>query len=100
MGVEQYPHVFQPIAIGPVDVKNRFYVPPHGLHAMSVGGPHGSRVPSAAWAHYLAERAAGGAGLVFLTVTTHWRLPRIAAIFEESIDDYRAVTELVHGNGA
>ena len=48
-----YPHVFSPISIGPVEVRNRFYLPPHGIHSLTAGGPHGSLVPSTDWAHYL-----------------------------------------------
>src|SRR5207249_268601 len=59
-----YPHVFAPITIGPVEVKNRIFIPPHGLLPLSAGGPHGSLVPSDQWAHYFAERAAAGVGLI------------------------------------
>ena len=39
-GLAKYPHVFSPIKIGPVEVRNRFYFSPHGtpLTAASESG--------------------------------------------------------------
>ena len=64
-----YPRVFSPIKIGPVDVRNRVYIPPHGLLSLVSGGAHGSLVPSDQWAHYFGERAANGVGLIIHSLT-------------------------------
>ena len=52
MSAQKYPHVFSPIRLGPVEVKNRFYFSPHG-NPLSVG-----MGPSDGFAYYYAERAA------------------------------------------
>lgn len=90
-----YPHVFSPIAIGPVEVKNRFYFPPHGTPLNSGGGP------SDDFAYYYAERAAGGCGLLIQSLPV---LPKILGrqcpYYEETIPSFKAVADLVHENGA
>jgi hypothetical protein len=67
MTVTNYPHVFAPISLGPVEVKNRFYLSPRGVPYAAGAGP------SDAYAHYFAERAAGGCGLTIQSLAT---LPR------------------------
>lgn len=96
----RYPHVFMPLTIGPVEVKNRIYMPPHGLGSLTVGGAHGSLYPSNEWAHYFAERAANGVGLI---IHSNQVLPRVrlaSPIYEGSVPAYRAIANLVHENGA
>jgi 2,4-dienoyl-CoA reductase-like NADH-dependent reductase (Old Yellow Enzyme family) len=95
-----YPHLFATVDIGPVTVRNRFYMPPHGILSMTIGGPHGSLVPSTDWAQYLAERAAGGVGLLFLPMTANPRIRMPSPLFEEALPNFRAVAQLVHREGA
>ena len=97
---DRYPHVFTPIQIGPVEVKNRIYIPPHGLTQLVTGGPYGSMVPTDDYAYYLAERAAGGVGLVMHPMTTNPRIRNSSPLYEESIPHFRAVADIVHRNGA
>lgn len=96
----RYPHVFSPIKIGPVDVRNRVYMPPHGLLALVAGGPHGSLVPSDQMAEYFAERAENGVGLLFHSLTAPPRVRMSCALYEESIPAFRAVADMVHRHGA
>jgi 2,4-dienoyl-CoA reductase-like NADH-dependent reductase (Old Yellow Enzyme family) len=100
MSATKYPLVFRPLRIGPVEVRNRVYMPPHGLGALTVGGAHGSLYPSDQWAHYFAERAANGVGLI---IHSNQILPRVrlaGPIYEESIPAYSAVAAMVHKHGA
>ena len=65
-GLTMYPRVFQPIDLGPVSVRNRMYMAPHGISLEApMPGRGAYNVPSAEAAFYLGERAAGGVGLVF-----------------------------------
>lgn len=57
----RYPHVFSPIALGPVTIPNRFFFAPHGS-ALSVGTK-----PSDDLVAYSTERVKnGGCGLVIV----------------------------------
>jgi 2,4-dienoyl-CoA reductase-like NADH-dependent reductase (Old Yellow Enzyme family) len=97
---DRYPNVFREIDIGPVRVKNRLYMPPHGIHLLSAPGPHGSMVHSDDYVHYLAERAAGGVGLLNMSLTVFPRLRQPSPLYPESIPDFRAVADRVHEHGA
>ena len=92
---ERYPHVFSPIEVGPVTVDNRIYFPPHG-NPLSSGG-----APSADFAYYYAERAAGGCGLVIqsLPVLPN-QMGRQCPYYEEAVPSFKSVANLVHENGA
>lgn len=72
-----YPHVFEPITIGPVEIKNKLYLTPHGTFA-SLSAPgsglreriyvpdpvDGSPLPHPEVIDYYEERARGGVGLI------------------------------------
>jgi 2,4-dienoyl-CoA reductase-like NADH-dependent reductase (Old Yellow Enzyme family)/thioredoxin reductase len=94
----KYRHVFSPLRIGPVEVPNRIFFPGHGLPLVA-GGPQGTRVPSEDCAHYYAERAAGGVGLLILTTLSGPGV-RVSALHEESVPSFKAVADLVHKRGA
>jgi 2,4-dienoyl-CoA reductase-like NADH-dependent reductase (Old Yellow Enzyme family) len=55
-----YPELFQPLKIGPVEIKNRFAMAPTCLDAIEPGGFVGDRI-----IYFFAARARGGAGLLF-----------------------------------
>ena len=60
----KYPHVFKPIKLGPVEVPNRFFFSPHGVH-LTVGSK-----PTNDYVAYQAARARGnGAGLIICSMT-------------------------------
>jgi 2,4-dienoyl-CoA reductase-like NADH-dependent reductase (Old Yellow Enzyme family) len=92
---EAYPHVFSPIRLGPVEISNRFYLSPHGVPLTQDG------LPTEDCARYLAERAAGGCGLVFHSIAAYGFSPRLqSAYLEQSIPSFSAVAEAVHEHGA
>jgi 2,4-dienoyl-CoA reductase-like NADH-dependent reductase (Old Yellow Enzyme family)/thioredoxin reductase len=105
-GKTKYPRVFQPISLGPVEVKNRVYMPPHGvpLEVPVPGfGPNG--MPAAELAYYYAERAAGGAGLIFQSTLVapfaSWPGPPASSpILAEALPSFTRVAEMVHAEGA
>jgi 2,4-dienoyl-CoA reductase-like NADH-dependent reductase (Old Yellow Enzyme family) len=86
-----YSHVFDPVTIGPISVRNRIYLSPHG-NAMSwaVDGDY---------AAYLEERAAdGGVGLVIQSLTVAPVLPTSVPYREENVPLYAAIADLLHGH--
>ena len=91
----KYPHVFNPIKLGPVTLPNRFYMAPHAA-AMAVGSK-----PSDDYVSYNVARIHGGCSLVVLTMTLHGR----ARIFQpspqpgENIAAFRVLTDAVHHAG-
>lgn len=95
---DRYPHVFAPIQIGPVEVENRLYLPPHGL-GLTVGGAKGTLVPAAEAAYYYRERVEGGVSLVYQSITTMPRQRMFCAVYEESIPHFKAVADTVHAAG-
>jgi len=55
-----YPELFQPLKIGPVEIKNRFAMSATCIDAIEPGGFVGDRI-----IYFFAARARGGAGLIF-----------------------------------
>jgi 2,4-dienoyl-CoA reductase-like NADH-dependent reductase (Old Yellow Enzyme family) len=55
-----YPELFQPLKIGPVEIKNRFAMSATCLDAIEPGGFVGDRI-----IYFFAARARGGTGLIF-----------------------------------
>jgi 2,4-dienoyl-CoA reductase-like NADH-dependent reductase (Old Yellow Enzyme family)/pyruvate/2-oxoglutarate dehydrogenase complex dihydrolipoamide dehydrogenase (E3) component len=98
--LSDYPHVFSPLRIGPMAVANRIFMPPHGIPLVAPG-PHGTRVPSEDFAHYYAERAAAGVALFGHSLSV---LPLLGGLpcpaYEEAIDSFAAVADMVHEHGA
>jgi 2,4-dienoyl-CoA reductase-like NADH-dependent reductase (Old Yellow Enzyme family)/thioredoxin reductase len=92
-----FPLISNPIRLGPVELKNRFYFSPHGV-PYNVGYH-----PSDVFADYYARRAAGGCGLVIQATSTMPRRGRgsiTTPYLEETLPSYRAVAEAVHREGA
>src|SRR3954469_18769475 len=63
----KYPHVFSPIKIGPVELKNRFYFSPHGTPLTA------NSSPSDDFAYYYGERALGGVALGIQSLAVGYR---------------------------
>jgi 2,4-dienoyl-CoA reductase-like NADH-dependent reductase (Old Yellow Enzyme family)/thioredoxin reductase len=57
----RFEHLFTPISLGPVTLKNRIYVTPH---ATMFASDDRNNLPGETLAYYCAERARGGAALV------------------------------------
>jgi 2,4-dienoyl-CoA reductase-like NADH-dependent reductase (Old Yellow Enzyme family)/thioredoxin reductase len=88
----QYPNMFSPIKVGPVEIRNRFYFAPHGV------GLAVSTKPARDFPFYSAERVKGGCGLVInsLTVTERGTAYQSSAYPEENIPSFRALSNAIH----
>lgn len=100
----RYPHVFQPIKLGPVEVANRVYMAPHGIPLEApLASDQVYKVPSQEAAFYYGERAAGGTGLVFHStiVSPAGRQPNLVTTpwFDEAVPSYAKVADEVHRHG-
>ena len=94
----KYPYVFSPIKLGPVELRNRFYMSPHTMPPAVGGKPSNDHV------HYNVVRARGGLGLC---VVSQNLLPRGIAIagpacptLEENVPALRILADKVHEAGA
>ncbi len=108
----RFPHLFSPIQIGSIELRNRIVVPPHGVSFLSGHGDALDRVGD-----YHIERAKGGAALIVMSnfiMPASWRnlgswggaLPLSAlgnldlASERELIPAYRRLIAGVHRAGA
>ncbi|HEV8261234.1 MAG TPA: FAD-dependent oxidoreductase [Burkholderiales bacterium] len=92
----KYPHVFSPITLGPVELRNRFYMSPHAV-PMTVGSK-----PSDDYIHYNVARVKnGGCSLVILTMTMLGRARAFqpSAHPKENIAAFRALADAMHEVG-
>ncbi|MBB5156795.1 mycofactocin system FadH/OYE family oxidoreductase 2 [Saccharopolyspora phatthalungensis] len=90
-------HLFSPLRIGPVTVRNRIVFSAHLTNYAQDG------LPSEQHAAYYAARAAGGAGLVITeehsTHPTDWPYEKLVHGFHRSVvPGYRRITEAVHAH--
>ncbi len=103
----QFPHLFSPLRIGPVEARNRIIFGAHftmfSEPAGTWGEPgfHGARL-----ARYVEERARGGAGVIIVGQTqvhptTAYQMPNNAAAWDEAaVPHFRKVTDAIHDHGA
>ncbi|MGA5299679.1 FAD-dependent oxidoreductase [Nucisporomicrobium flavum] len=98
--LSDYPHVFSPLRIGPMEVANRIFMPPHGIPLVAPG-PHGTRVPSEDFAHYYAARAEAGVALFGHSLSV---LPLLGGLpcpaYPESVPSFATVADMVHDHGS
>ena len=92
---QQFPHLFSPLALGSVELKNRVVFTGHATYLTTDGYPNDALVA------YQRERAAGGAGLIVTQVSavhpSGWHSNLSMQIFaDEGIARYRTVAEAVH----
>ncbi len=91
-----FPHLFQPLQLGPIEVKNRIFSTGHMTLMLEAGGPSDDMVA------YHEARAAGGAGLIVTEAsavhpsTGPWH---ILAFSDDCIPGYRRVAAAVHAHG-
>ena len=100
MGQQPFPRLFEPISLGSLRLKNRVVFGPHGTRFMDWH----SQTSTDRQAHYLAERARGGVGLIIQgSVMVHeTALATVGmshALDESSLDGYRVATDAVHAEG-
>src|SRR5437763_17219596 len=91
----QFPHIFRPLTIKNVTLRNRIAISGHIAGWWVDGG-----LPSDAFVGYVEERAKGGVGLFVIGATT----PDRGHLCFENVDDriitrYRAVAEAGNRNG-
>jgi mycofactocin system FadH/OYE family oxidoreductase 2 len=104
---DQFQYLFTPLDIGPVTVRNRIMIT---AHATAYGdanpvcgepGFYGER-----YAYYLAERAKGGAGLIYfgqvnIHPTSAYELVNASIGYDRAaIPGYKLATEMIHQHGA
>jgi 2,4-dienoyl-CoA reductase-like NADH-dependent reductase (Old Yellow Enzyme family) len=109
-----YPHLYEPVQIGPVSIKNRLFLAPHGSFApMSPPSHHlaehiyttdpddGTPLPHPDLADYFEARARGGVGLVVVGHTEvekghsgRWHLTSTRAT-----EAFRPIVDRVHSHG-
>lgn len=101
----EFRHVFAPLNIGPVEVRNRFYMTPHGA-GFVVPDPSepGFNLPAPNTRAYYLERAAGGVGLIIQggTIIDHasmtygnWQL-----FSDNAVEAWTPIVSAVHDAGA
>ena len=96
---DRYPLSLSPLKIGPVEVRNRIFMGPHGLRNHFVNSPTGEFIPTMNCLAYYEERAAGGVGLIihsFAVGNGAMAGPTSAA----GVPAYAAVADAVHRHGA
>ncbi len=94
----RYRHLFTPLRIGPLTVRNRIVFSAHLTNYASDG------LPSEQHAAYYAARAAGGAGLIVTeehsTHPTDWPYEKLIHGFDPAVvPGYRRITDAVHAHG-
>jgi mycofactocin system FadH/OYE family oxidoreductase 2 len=94
----RFPHLFSPLRVGPLLLRNRAVFSAHLTNYAEDG------LPSEQHAAYYAARAAGGAGLVITeehsTHPTDWPYEKLIHGFRpEVVPGYRRITEAVHAHG-
>ena len=92
---EYFPHLFEPIKIGKITVKNRIFMPPLSTNMADKG-----YVTDALVEHY-STRAKGGVGLIVTEVTTvepvYTYLPGDMSIYDDSfIPGWKKLVDAVH----
>ena len=92
---QSFPHLFSPLTIGPVELKNRTVFTGHATNLSTDGHPSDALVA------YQRARARGGAGLIVTQVSnvhpSGWHNGATLKIFgDECIPHYRRVADAVH----
>ena len=94
-----FAHLWQPLRIGGVEVRNRVFVSGHTTNFGS------NNLPTERHVAYHRERARGGVGLIFTEAirvhpTTLGRSSTIAGYLPESVPGFNRIVEAVHAEGA
>ncbi|MEE8290589.1 MAG: FAD-dependent oxidoreductase [Candidatus Tectomicrobia bacterium] len=98
MSTQQFRHLFTPLTIGSMSVRNRIVVPGHATLFMPPDG-----LPTERMLHYWLAKARGGVGLIITHVHNvqprHAGAPPTAMQRDEVIPAYRQVVEALHAEG-
>lgn len=98
MPADRFPHLFSPLKVGSVTLKNRIFSTGHDTTLPT------SFVPNDALVAYHKARAEGGAGLIIMQVagvheTARYTSHLLMATSDDCIPGYRKVAEVCHANG-
>jgi 2,4-dienoyl-CoA reductase-like NADH-dependent reductase (Old Yellow Enzyme family)/thioredoxin reductase len=96
---EQFEHLLSPLALGPVELRNRIVSTSHQTNLVSAHAPTDDFVA------YHETRARGGVGLIVLEATAMHEsgllhAHTLAGYRDEIVDGYRRVAERVHRHGS
>ena len=96
----KFEKMFSPIQIGPMEVKNRFVVPPMGNNFANTDGTMSDQSVA-----YYGARAKGGFGLITLEATVVHKGakggPRKPCLYDDSaIPSFKKVIDACHAEGA
>lgn len=100
-GVRDFPLLFRPLRIGPLEIRNRVIFAGHGSRFVDWHSHHLTERQG----HYLAERAAGGVGLVIqgssMVHPTGLAAAGVNEVYSDAgIHAYAQVAEMVQAEGA
>ncbi len=93
-----YDVLFEPVQIGSLRIRNRFFISPHTTNYIDANG-----IPDARAIHYYAERAKGGVGLMAMGASTvtgsSARVKGATNAFDpRPIDAWRRIADAVHAH--
>jgi mycofactocin system FadH/OYE family oxidoreductase 2 len=96
---QPFPHLFAPLRLGPLTLRNRLVHAPHGT-CLAEGN-----LPSERHARYYAERARGGMGLIVVEAlrvhpTSSFSTGSINGFDPRIVPGLRRIAEAVHAHGA
>jgi len=99
MPAPRYPNAMRPVSIGGVEIRNRVFLPAHTTNFAR------DFLPTPEHAAYLAERARGGAGLIFVEPlrvhrTSLGRSGGLSGGDRQALAGLRAIVEAVRAEGA
>ena len=101
---QAFPHLFAPLQVGPVKVRNRLYVTAHGP-GYTVPDPTlpGFSLPAANVQDYYVERARGGVGLIIqggTVVDPTSEYPSLWQLFNDrAVESWAPIVRAVHEHG-
>ena len=95
-----FTHLFSPITIGKLEIRNRIIMPPMGTRAATADGEVTDRHCA-----YYAARAEGGAGMIVVEASNPSRQRKYAEAFlgiyeDRRIEGYAKITAQIHAHGA
>jgi 2,4-dienoyl-CoA reductase-like NADH-dependent reductase (Old Yellow Enzyme family) len=102
----EFPHLFTPLRLGPVEARNRIVVGSHFTQFTEPTTPGEPGHYGARYARYLGEFARGGAGVVIggqaaVHPTTAYQMPNNASSWDpDAIPGLTRVADAVHAHGA
>ena len=96
-----FPHLASPVAFGPMRLRNRVVLLPHGL----TWARRDERLPTERSREYYAGQARGGVGLVcmesaIVSLSGEQRVPLVLCSDPRAVDGYARIGEAVHAEGA